>query len=173
MHRDLKPHNILLNPSTGVIKIADLGMTREGDITHTRAFTRQVQTLWYRSPEVLLGDVMYTSAVDIWSAGCILSQLITGHTLFPGESEIEQLFKIFAVIGTPTEKKWGGVTKLEDYDNGFPQWRTASWDKLKHWPADQKDALHLLKQLLKMNPSERISASEALLHVYFNEDVRK
>jgi serine/threonine protein kinase len=75
----------------------------------------QVVTLWYRAPEILLGCKKYACAVDTWSIGCIFAEMATGRPLFPGDSEIDELFRIFRVLGTPTEATWPGVSSLPDY----------------------------------------------------------
>ena len=78
-------------------------------------------TLWYRAPELLLGQQKYSASVDMWSVGCIMAELSSRRALFPGDSEIDQLFKIFRVLGTPDEASWPGVTSLPDYQSFFPR----------------------------------------------------
>lgn len=80
-------------------------------------------TLWYRAPEVLLGGKHYSPAVDVWSIGCIFAEMATGAPLFPGDSEIDQIFRISRVLGTPTEDNWPGVSALPDFKTDFPQWQ--------------------------------------------------
>ncbi|KAG8910462.1 Cyclin-dependent kinase catalytic subunit, partial [Tulasnella sp. 417] len=83
----------------------------------------QVVTLWYRAPEVLLGSRHYSTAIDMWSVGCIMAEMIMqGTPLFPGDSEIDQIFRIFRIMGTPTEQTWPGVSQLPDYKPSFPRW---------------------------------------------------
>lgn len=94
LHRDLKPHNLLLDPNTLMLKIADLGLAR-AFILPIKKYTHEILTLWYRAPEVLLGATHYSTAVDIWSVGCIFAELITKQALFPGDSELQQLLHIF------------------------------------------------------------------------------
>ena len=79
-------------------------------------------TLWYRAPEILLGSKFYSTSVDNWSLGCIFAEMITRKPLFPGDSEIDQLFRIFRILGTPTETNWPGVSSLPDYKSVFPRW---------------------------------------------------
>jgi cyclin-dependent kinase 1 len=124
MHRDLKPQNLLIDHN-GVIKLADFGLARAFGIP-IRVYTHEVVTLWYRAPEVLLGAQRYSCAIDIWSIGCIFSEMATRKPLFHGDSEIDQLFKIFRILSTPSEETWPGVSELQDYKSSFPMWRTVN-----------------------------------------------
>ena len=83
----------------------------------------QVVTLWYRAPEILLGGKQYSVPVDIWSVGTIIPEMVTGQPLFPGDSEIDELFKIFRLLGTPNETIWQGVQQLPDFKAEFPKWK--------------------------------------------------
>lgn len=99
-HRDLKPENLLCS-GTDLIKIADFGLARE--IRSRPPFTDYVSTRWYRAPEVLLHSTSYGSGIDLWAMGCIMAELYTFRPIFPGSSELDQLYKICAVLGTPTK----------------------------------------------------------------------
>ncbi|GMP34311.1 hypothetical protein CsSME_00007228 [Camellia sinensis var. sinensis] len=79
-------------------------------------------TLWYRAPEILLGSRHYSTPVDVWSVGCIFAEMVNQRPLFPGDSEIDELFKIFRILGTPNEDTWPGVTSLADFKSTFPKW---------------------------------------------------
>ena len=100
MHRDLKPGNLLVGEDNRTIKIADFGLARTFGLP-LKTYTHEVVTLWYRAPEVLLGQKVYSTAIDMWSIGCIFYELCHHKPLFPGKSEIDQIFRIFKVIGTP------------------------------------------------------------------------
>jgi serine/threonine protein kinase len=113
IHRDLKPQNILID-DRGNVKIADFGLAR-GFTVPFPELTHEVVTLWYRAPEILLGQASYTPSVDIWSVGCIYAEMLMGKPLFEGECEIGQLFKIFRVLGTPNESVWAGVSSLPEF----------------------------------------------------------
>jgi len=113
LHRDLKPQNLLINME-GELKLADFGLARAFGIP-VRSYTHEVVTLWYRSPDVLLGSRKYSTPVDIWSVGCIFSEMVTGRPLFPGASNSDQLVRIFKILGTPTKKFWPGMMDLPDY----------------------------------------------------------
>ncbi|NXD87876.1 CDK3 kinase, partial [Halcyon senegalensis] len=163
IHRDLKPQNLLINEA-GAIKLADFGLARAFGVP-LRAYTHEVVTLWYRAPEILLGCKYYSTAVDIWSIGCIFGEMVTRKALFPGDSEIDQLFRIFRTLGTPTEETWPGVTQLPDYQWDFPQWARKEMKEIV--PNLDQDGRDLLVQLLLYDPSRRISAKAALSHRYF------
>ncbi|KAH8033020.1 hypothetical protein HPB51_005042 [Rhipicephalus microplus] len=121
LHRDLKPQNLLIDEK-GTIKVADFGLARAFGIP-VRVYTHEVVTLWYRAPEVLLGAQRYSTPIDIWSIGCIFVEMINRKPLFHGDSEIDQLFRIFRTLGTPTEENWPHVAQLPDYKPSFPSWK--------------------------------------------------
>lgn len=165
LHRDLKPQNLLID-RTGVIKLADFGLARAFGVP-VRTYTHEVITLWYRAPEILLGGKQYSTPVDIWSIGCIFAEMVTRQPLFPGDCEIDELFKIFQVLGTPNEQIWPGVSQLPDFKQTFPKWTG------KGLAAVVKDldplGLDLLSKMLIYEPGRRISAREALAHPFFDD----
>ncbi|KAI8619486.1 kinase-like domain-containing protein [Chytriomyces sp. MP71] len=165
LHRDLKPQNLLIDQS-GVLKLADFGLARAVGIP-LRTYTHEVVTLWYRSPEILLGSRHYSTAVDMWSIGCIFAELSLKHPLFPGDSEIDEIFRIFRVLGTPNEDMWPGISALPDYKPSFPQWNEKPLSEVV--PGLDTDGLDLLAQLLAYDPAARISAKRALLHPYLTK----
>jgi len=162
LHRDLKPQNLLLN-ANGELKLADFGLARVFNVP-LQSYSNEVVTLWYRPPDVLLGNKRYTTSIDIWSAGCIFAEMATCEPLLPGIDEEDQLLKIFQLVGSPTEESWPGITRLPRYSNiaGFPPKPIANVV-----PALNTAGLDLLLKHLKSNPSHRFSAEEALLHEYF------
>jgi len=166
MHRDLKPSNILIDSKTRHIKIADFGLARSNS-HREREWTHEIQTLWYRAPEVLLGATRYGPSVDVWSLGCILAELARGGaTLFRGNnSEIDQLYKIFGLLGTPTEELWRGVDQLKDFSYSFPQFSAVD---TREWCGGLcDDGVDLLRKMLCYSPSARITPHAALAHPYF------
>lgn len=163
LHRDLKPQNLLINKE-GIIKVADFGLGRSFGIP-VRNYTHEIVTLWYRAPEVLLGSARYSCPVDVWSIGCIFSEMATRKPLFQGDSEIDQLFRMFRILRTPTEEIWPGVTSLPDYKATFPCWTT---NQLRNQVKNISDkAFDLLQKTLIYDPTKRMSAKEMLAHPYF------
>ncbi|XP_013910064.1 PREDICTED: cyclin-dependent kinase 2 [Thamnophis sirtalis] len=126
-----------------------------------------VVTLWYRAPEILLGCKYYSTAVDIWSLGCIFAEMLTRRALFPGDSEIDQLFRIFRTLGTPDETVWPGVTAMPDYKSSFPKWARQDFSKVV--PPLDEEGRKLLALMLHYDPNKRISAKTALNHPFFRD----
>jgi len=173
IHRDLKSSNILLNHD-GELKICDFGLSRQYG-SPLKPYTPVVVTLWYRAPELLLGAKEYSTAIDMWSVGCIMAELIAKEPLFRGKSELEQLDKIFRTLGTPDEKIWPGLSKLPGAKANFvkqlfntlrKKFPAASFIGL---PVLSELGFDLLQQLLTYDPEKRITAEDALLHDWFHE----
>uniref|UniRef100_A0A2P2M2X7 cyclin-dependent kinase n=1 Tax=Rhizophora mucronata TaxID=61149 RepID=A0A2P2M2X7_RHIMU len=166
LHRDLKPQNLLIDRRTNALKLADFGLARAFGIP-VRTFTHEVVTLWYRAPEILLGSRHYSTPVDVWSVGCIFAEMVNQRPLFPGDSEIDELFKIFRIMGTPNEDTWPGVTSLPDFKSAFPKW--PSKDLATVVPTLEQAGVDLLSKMLSLDPSKRITARNALEHEYFRD----
>jgi len=163
LHRDLKPQNLLIDQKKGALKLADFGLARAFGIP-IRTYTHEVVTLWYRAPEILLGSRHYSTPVDVWSIGCIFSEMANQRPLFPGDSEIDQLLKIFQKLGTPHEESWPEVSRLPEYRDHFPRWDATDLAVATTLPAEGVD---LLKRMLVYEPRARLSAAQALRHPYF------
>ena len=155
LHRDLKPQNLLIDKE-GNLKLADFGLARAFGIP-LRTYTHEVVTLWYRAPEVLLGSRHYNTAIDMWSVGCIFAEMAMRTPLFPGDSEIDEIFRIFRTLGTPNDETWPGVKALPDYKTSFPQWSGVPLKKAV--PALDDNGLDLLRQMLVYDPASRISGT--------------
>uniref|UniRef100_A0A0N4ZD12 Protein kinase domain-containing protein n=1 Tax=Parastrongyloides trichosuri TaxID=131310 RepID=A0A0N4ZD12_PARTI len=165
LHRDLKPQNLLVD-SDGCIKLADFGLARTVGIP-LRAYTHEIVTLWYRSPEIMLGAKKYSTAVDVWSIACIFAEMATGKPLFNGDSEIDQLYRIFRLLGTPTKETWPGVELLPDYKPTFPNWKSNNVEiKLKN--LIRPEGIDLLSGMLIYDPVQRVDMKYILKHDYFN-----
>lgn len=168
LHRDIKLQNLLVNKN-GIVKLADFGLAR-GMAMPLQVYTKDVVTLWYRAPELLLGSEIYGPAVDVWSLGGVFYEILTKKPLFPGNSEIDQLFKIFQILGTPNELQWEGISKLPYYKTSFPSWRGKD---LKDVTSINLHASNLLKQMFIYDPQRRVSARDALRHPFFDELARR
>uniref|UniRef100_A0A2H1WSW7 SFRICE_015554 n=1 Tax=Spodoptera frugiperda TaxID=7108 RepID=A0A2H1WSW7_SPOFR len=169
MHRDLKPDNILMCKD-GYLKVADFGMAREFKLS-PRQYTPGMCSLWYRAPELLLLSKEYSTSVDMWSIGCIFAEFINIWPLFLGESETDQLKKIYKVLGTPSDTVWPGYSTLPLVgDITFDEYAPSGLRKeLKHKILSDS-GLDLLQRMLIYDPKRRISAKEALRHKYFDDE---
>ncbi|ORX60312.1 Pkinase-domain-containing protein [Hesseltinella vesiculosa] len=169
IHRDLKMSNLLLT-ARGVLKIADFGMARTLSLPG-KPMTPNVVTLWYRSPELLLGEAKYTTAVDLWSVGCIMGELIQHRPLLPGNTEQAQLTKIAELLGVPSETVWPGFKDLPLAKAFvFPDIPSSNVHTI--FPRISKQTSHLLSGLLCYNPKARFTIKQALQHAYFFESPR-
>ncbi|XKL60333.1 hypothetical protein PGB90_001349 [Kerria lacca] len=163
LHRDLKPNNLLVNKQ-GILKIADFGLAKTFG-SPNRIYTHQVVTRWYRSPELLFGARKYGTGVDMWAVGCIIAELLLRVPFLPGESDLDQLTRIFQALGSPTEETWPGLTSLQDYI----QFKPFPGTPLKMiFTAAPDDLLDLLSVLLCLNPCKRPNCKTTLKMPYFS-----
>ncbi|KAI8096862.1 kinase-like domain-containing protein [Halteromyces radiatus] len=169
IHRDLKMSNLLLT-STGLLKIADFGLARTLSLPG-KPMTPNVVTLWYRSPELLYGDANYTTAVDLWSAGCIMGELLQHRPLLPGNTEQSQLNLIVKLLGTPNDHIWPGFTQLPLGKALMLPKQDKNTLKLV-FPRISDQSISLLAGLLTYNPRSRLTVRQALQHPYFREPPR-
>jgi len=173
IHRDLKPQNLLVTqhcPTDPILKIADFGLARAFQLPVPK-YTHEVVTVWYRAPEILLGQAEYALPVDIWSSGCIVAEMGCGAALFMGDCEIDTIFKIFQKLGTPSFEEWSNLKELRDFKREtFPKWRRKPWAQIRDLGnMVGAECCDLLNHLMKYDPAHRITAARALLHSFFKQ----
>ncbi|XP_031565066.1 serine/threonine-protein kinase ICK-like isoform X2 [Actinia tenebrosa] len=162
-HRDMKPENLLCS-GNDLVKIADFGLARE--IRSRPPYTDYVSTRWYRAPEVLLRSTGYSSPIDMWAIGCIMAELYTLRPLFPGSSEVDEIFKVTSILGTPSKEEWPEGHKLAAAMNfKFPQMVQTPLKQLI--PNASPEALQLMRDLMMWDPKKRPTAAQALRYPYF------
>ncbi|KAK1422402.1 hypothetical protein QVD17_25499 [Tagetes erecta] len=164
LHRDIKGSNLLID-NDGILKIADFGLASFYDPQIKQSMTSRVVTLWYRPPELLLGATYYGFGVDMWSAGCILAELLAGKPILPGRTEVEQLHKIFKLCGSPSEEYWKKY-RLPNATLFKPRqpYKRCTTETFKDFPTS---SLSLLESLLAIDPDERGSAAASLNSDFF------
>uniref|UniRef100_A0A803LEY7 non-specific serine/threonine protein kinase n=1 Tax=Chenopodium quinoa TaxID=63459 RepID=A0A803LEY7_CHEQI len=175
-HRDIKPQNLLVNPHTHQLKICDFGSAKVLVRPRFPVLTSCVKgepnisyicSRYYRAPELIFGATEYTTAIDIWSAGCVLAELLLGQPLFPGESGVDQLVEIIKVLGTPTREEIKCMNP--NYTEfKFPQIKAHPWHKIFH-KRMPPEAVDLVSRLLQYSPNLRCTALDALTHPFFDE----
>jgi len=168
LHRDLKPGNLLVNADCE-LKICDFGLARgfsDSPEANAGFMTEYVATRWYRAPEIMLSFKCYTKAIDMWSVGCILAELLGGKPLFKGRDYVDQLNQILSILGTPDDETLTriGSERALRYIRSLPKTQKIPFSEL--YPNANPLALDLLEKLLKFDPAERITVEEALAHPY-------
>ena len=167
LHRDIKAANILVS-NDGQLKLADFGLARFYAKRRQLDYTNRVITIWYRSPELLLGETQYGPEVDIWSAACVLVEIFTRHAIFPGDGgEISQLDKIYAILGTPNKLDWPGLVDMAWFELLRPTVRRPNVFAEKYQDRVTPAAFELLQAMFQYDPTKRPSASDVLEHPYF------
>ncbi|KAK3194877.1 hypothetical protein Dsin_026187 [Dipteronia sinensis] len=172
-HRDIKPQNLLVNPHTHQLKMCDFGsakmlMPGEPNISY-------ICSRYYRAPELIFGATEYTTAIDMWSVGCVLAELLLGQPLFPGESGVDQLVEIIKILGTPTREEIKCMNP--NYTEfKFPQIKAHPWHKVsyrrydfRYFKSDAAEAVDLVSRLLQYSPNLRCTALEACAHPFFDD----
>eukprot|EP00758_Cryptobia_borreli_P004448 Tbor_TRINITY_DN4380_c0_g1::TRINITY_DN4380_c0_g1_i1::g.7746::m.7746/K03083/GSK3B; glycogen synthase kinase 3 beta len=164
-HRDIKPQNLLIDPMSGIMKLCDFGSAKQ--LLNSEDNISYICSRYYRAPELLLGCKRYSTAVDLWSVGCVLGELLLGQPLFAGETTVDQMVEIIKVIGTPSESDMEAMNR--DYTEfRFPQIPSQSWNHIFRSRYISSEAIDVLSLLLRYSPSRRITALEAMCHPFFD-----
>uniref|UniRef100_A0AAY5KX87 Glycogen synthase kinase-3 beta n=1 Tax=Esox lucius TaxID=8010 RepID=A0AAY5KX87_ESOLU len=184
-HRDIKPQNLLLDPETAVLKLCDFGSAKQ--LVRGEPNVSYICSRYYRAPELIFGATDYTSSIDVWSAGCVLAELLLGQPIFPGDSGVDQLVEIIKVLGTPTREQIREMNP--NYTEfKFPQIKAHPWTKLPRLhlvagsctasllvilfvfrPRTPPEAIALCSRLLEYTPTSRLTPLEACAHSFFDE----
>ncbi|KAK1445022.1 glycogen synthase kinase-3 alpha [Babesia gibsoni] len=164
-HRDLKPHNLLVDLESNVLKLCDFGSAKK--LLPGEWSVAYICSRFYRAPELMLGANEYTPAIDIWSIGCVIGELLMGKPMFAGDTSIDQLVKIIQVLGSPTLEQMHAMNP--NYNNvSFPNIRPA--DLKKTFPSNTPvEAIEFITLFLRYDPKERVKPLEALAHEFFDE----
>lgn len=164
-HRDIKPQNLLVNTANHVLKLCDFGSAKV--LTPGEPNISYICSRYYRAPELIFGATDYTAAIDVWSVGCVMGELLLGQPLFPGDSGVDQLVEIIKVLGTPSRDEIHAMNP--NYTEfKFPAIRAHPWSKVfsKRLPPE---AVDLVSKLLRYSPTARLTALGALAHPFFDE----
>ena len=171
LHRDLKPSNLLLN-SECHMKVCDFGLARsidKRDNTNQPILTDYVATRWYRAPEILLGSNNYTKSADMWSVGCILAELLLGKPFFPGTSTLNQLDRVMEVTGRPNKEDIVALNSpvAQTMLESLPTTKTKKIRDI--FPTASDEAIDMMQNLMRFNPTKRLSVEEALAHPFVSQ----
>ena len=165
-HRDVKPQNLLVDADAGALKLCDFGSAKA--LARGEPNISYICSRYYRAPELIFGATEYTTAVDVWAAGCVLAELLLGSPLFPGQSGVDQLVEIIKVLGTPSRDEIRAMNP--NYTEfKFPAVAARPWAKALAAARPPADAVDLVSRLLRYAPGARCAAHEALAHPFFDE----
>ncbi|KAH6892276.1 hypothetical protein B0T10DRAFT_401584 [Thelonectria olida] len=173
LHRDIKAANILVS-NEGILKLADFGLARFYAKRHQLDYTNRVITIWYRSPELLLGETKYTAAVDVWSAACVMVEIFTRNAIFPGDgTELSQIEKIYNLMGTPNLQDWPDLINMAWFELLRPTAKRKNMFADKYRERVTPAAFELLSAMFRYDPAKRPNAAEVLQHAYFTKEEPK
>jgi len=163
-HRDIKPPNILIDPSTHMLKLCDFGSAKK--LSPSEPNVSYICSRHYRAPELIFGATQYDCAIDVWSVGCVIAEMILLQPIFGGESALDQLAEIIKILGTPTQVQILQMNKNSE-EVKLPKIKARPWNKVLK--DDDPLLLDLISKILIYNPQERLKPAEALAHPYFDD----
>lgn len=165
MHRDIKPQNLLIDPTCHILKICDFGSAKK--YKEDDSSIAYITSRYYRAPELIFGNTKYDQKIDIWSAGCVIAEIIQGTPIFHGADAHTQIIEIIKKLGTPSEED---VTAMNpDYQNKqLPKVVGLGWERILGPGADPQ-AMDLVSKMIKYDPTKRISLYRAMAHPFFEE----
>ncbi|KAJ6053147.1 uncharacterized protein N7446_009159 [Penicillium canescens] len=167
LHRDIKAANILIS-NRGLLKFADFGLARFFSKSRQLDYTNRVITIWYRPPELLLGETRYGPAVDVWSAACVCMEMFTKKAVFPGEGgELSQMDKLYNLLGTPTKTEWPDLVEMPWFHLMRPTERKKRVFEDVYRDVLTSGAMDLISSVFRYDPAQRPSAEDVLKHPYF------
>ena len=164
-HRDIKPHNLLLNMRTNVCKLCDFGSAKS--LLKGQPNVSYICSRYYRAPELVFEATEYTTAIDVWSVGTVMAEMLLGKPIFLGQNRLDQLIEIVKILGTPTQQE----IKLMNPDHKmykFPQLKGQAWERVFRNAKASQSAIDLVSQFLVYVPTKRLTCFEALAHPYFD-----
>jgi serine/threonine protein kinase len=165
-HRDIKPQNLLIDPETHMLKLCDFGSAKL--LVKGEPNVSYICSRYYRAPELIFGASDYTTAIDVWSSGCVMAEMILGEPIFAGESGIDQLVEIIKVLGTPSREEIRAMNReYQDYKQ-FPSIKPHPWSKVFP-PLTPQLALDVLAKMLVYTPTQRFKPLEVCAHAFFDE----
>mmetsp|Transcript_77225 Transcript_77225/g.116171 ORF Transcript_77225/g.116171 Transcript_77225/m.116171 type:complete len:385 (+) Transcript_77225:500-1654(+) len=164
-HRDIKPQNLLVNPKNQQLKLCDFGSAKA--LVKGEPNVSYICSRYYRAPELIFGSTDYTTAIDIWSEGCVGAELLLGQPLFPGDSGVDQLVEIIKVLGTPTKEEIRSMNS-NYIEFKFPQIKGCQWKKIFRNKTPD-DAMDFIAKSLAYTPSKRLKPLEGCAHTFFDE----
>ena len=165
-HRDIKPQNVLVNPANHVLKLCDFGSAKK--LVKGEPNISYICSRYYRAPELIFGATDYTNAIDVWSTGCVIAEMVTGQPVFPGESASDQLVEIIKILGTPTRQQ---ILEMNPENNEFkfPNIKQFPWQKIFKGKNMPEEYIDFIGKLLVYEPNLRLKPLKALLHPFFDE----
>ena len=166
-HRDIKPHNILIDPSDNTLKLCDFGCAKH--LSKTEKNIAYICSRFYRPPELVIGATIYGPQVDVWSMGCVIAELVFNRPIFPGRSANEQLTEIMKILGTPNKDEINAMNhKYKDLDK-LPKVSQIPWKDVFKFKTNDELFIDLISHLLVYDPNKRYTPYEAMCHPFFND----